>query len=381
MAITIESVPGVATNSVQDNLWHVASSTNSGETDFKYVFDVWIGGTQKIRVKQYPEPGTSQGYFDAGPIVRNSIIYNWFDPSTPISQSVPANAFDISYDVRYGEEFSGSTTLNLASGTTTAYNWRPDLFKRKIDNPNADYVDKFFTSRRRILYMDLDSNKKFFIPSNSVEIFKVIAYTYSAGEVGSYETPMVGLTIWDLISTISSATGLNYDYYKIIIYQGGINPYIDEILIYSKCNPKYEMIPIHFVNRFGLWETLQFSLVSRLTMDIERKSYERKDYNLIAGEVQYLLGSENNVYQESKINYQNKMNWSYRLTADALSDEDWVWASQLISSPQILMEVDGYFYPVTIKNTNYEYSKYVNNRQRALEVDFEMNQTRYSHLR
>ena len=45
------------------------------------------------------------------------------------------------------------------------------------------------------------------------------------------------------------------------------------------------------------------------------------------------------------------------------------------------MEVDGYYYPVSLKANNYEYSKYVNNRMRVLEVDVEMNQIRYSQLR
>ena len=36
---------------------------------------------------------------------------------------------------------------------------------------------------------------------------------------------------------------------------------------------------------------------------------------------------------------------------------------------------------VTIKNTNYEYSKYLFNRLKALEVDIELNQTRYAHTR
>jgi hypothetical protein len=153
----------------------------------------------------------------------------------------------------------------------------------------------------------------------------------------------------------------------------------DFITIYNKCNSKYETTPIHFLNRFGVWDTIHFDLVSRLTMDVERKGYEKRDFIIDGSNVNYF--DVNNKYAENKINYSNKMNWSYRLTADAMNDTDYQWASQLINSPQIYMEVDDYFYPVTIKNTNYEYSKYVNNRQRALEIDFEMNQTRYSHLR
>ena len=66
---------------------------------------------------------------------------------------------------------------------------------------------------------------------------------------------------------------------------------------------------------------------------------------------------------------------------DAPTDAGYEWLDELISSPQIYMEVDSYYYPVSLKNTNYEFSKYVNNRMRVLEVEVEMNQTRYSQLR
>ena len=181
-----------------------------------------------------------------------------------------------------------------------------------------------------------------------------------------------------MIDIFTEALSYNAKYVKFETRNTGLDV-VDTMYFYNKCNPKYETIPIHFVNRFGLWETLHFTLVSRLTMDVERKGFERRDFVISNENVNYF--DANNVYAESKIDYSNKMNWNYRLTADAMNDTDYQWASQLITSPQILMEVDDYFYPVTVKNSNYEYSKYVNNRQRALEVDFEMNQTRYSHLR
>ena len=79
MAITINAAPD-NWSSVQDAMWHTVSSDNSGTVDFKFVFDVWVGGVQKIRVKQFPDPTTGKGYFNAGPIVRNSMVYDWFEP-------------------------------------------------------------------------------------------------------------------------------------------------------------------------------------------------------------------------------------------------------------------------------------------------------------
>lgn len=376
MAITIENAPNYYNCYVQDTMWHVASSSNSAIPDFKYVFDVWIDGVQKIRVKQYPEPGTSFGYFDAGPIVRNSMEYNWFDPSL-INQDFYVNKiFKIDYDVRYGEEYSGTTTLNLTSGTTTAYNFRHDLFKRKATQIIGDFDNKFFSERSKIVNVDFNNN--FFIPYHSAGGTQYSIYGQSNNLIVTHGYGAYQYEITNMIDIFAEALSYNAKYVKLETKDGYLN-IIDTMYFYNKCNPKYETTPIHFVNRFGLWETLHFTLVSRLTMDVERKGFERRDFNINGANVDYF--DANNVYAESTIDYSNKMNWNYRLTADAMNDTDYQWASQLITSPQILMEVDGYFYPVTVKNANYEYSKYVNNRQRALEVTFEMNQTRYSHLR
>ena len=74
------------------------------------------------------------------------------------------------------------------------------------------------------------------------------------------------------------------------------------------------------------------------------------------------------------------------------TDEEYQWLAELMMSPLVyaeikLKELDEYslgeknFYPVTIKNTNYEYSTYVNNRLRPLELEIEMNQKRHGFRR
>jgi hypothetical protein len=87
------------------------------------------------------------------------------------------------------------------------------------------------------------------------------------------------------------------------------------------------------------------------------------------------------VYKESKINYSSKTNWTYKLTMDYPSDENYEWLSELILSPQIYAEIDGDCYPVTIKNTNYEYNQARVNGLKPLEIEIELNQTRYSFTR
>ena len=45
------------------------------------------------------------------------------------------------------------------------------------------------------------------------------------------------------------------------------------------------------------------------------------------------------------------------------------------------MEIDSNYYPVTIKNTNYEYIKHNVQGLRTLELDIELNQERYGFQR
>ena len=128
-----------------------------------------------------------------------------------------------------------------------------------------------------------------------------------------------------------------------------------------------------------MYDTATFDLLSRLTSDVERKAFTQRDFIQAAGSVTYF--DANNVYNETKTNYENREVLSLRLTMDAPTDNEFVWLSELITSPQIYMEQDGYYYPVTLKNNTYEYSKYINNRLRPFEVDIDINQTRQRQLR
>ena len=128
-----------------------------------------------------------------------------------------------------------------------------------------------------------------------------------------------------------------------------------------------------------MFETAAFNKSQRLTMDIERKTYTKRNYSF--GNTSVDFYNSKNVYNESNINYGSKINHAYKLTMDYLNDEEWEWVSELIYSPQIYMEYEGSYYPVGIKETNFEYSKIQNNQLRALEVNIDINQQRNGYRR
>jgi hypothetical protein len=364
--------------SVQDTLWHVFNSSASGQTDFKYVMDIYVGGTQQVRVKLYPEPSNGKGYFDAGPIVRNTMTYEWLTPNNNVLMCEPSASGQIaqSYTYQIGEDYSGVTTLNLASGTVSAYNWTAPLFKRKVSDIST-YNGKAFTNRPSTINASLTDNV--YIASKDVSGVTVSTYdgmntliattAFSFGSSKAFGQLNIGpLALNNPTTIITSAC----KYYTVTIGTSVLR-------VDLECNPKYTSYNLHFMNHLGMFDTAKFALASRLTMEVMRKGFEKRDYTLGASSVSYY--DSNNKYVSSKVNYLNKKDHSYKLTMDAPTDAEFEWLNELIDSPQIYFEFEGYFYPVSLKATNYEYSKYVNNRLRVFEVEIDLNQTRYSQLR
>jgi len=386
MSITVVTVP-TGKPSIQDDIWHIVSSDNSGQTDMKYVFDVYVNGEQKARVKSFPDPNTGKGYFNPAPIIQGSITYNWFTPDELIYLNSPdaSGQMSLNYTIEYGEDVSAVTTTNMASSTVRAYNWRPPLFKRRVSDLSAK-DNKFVTNRPLEANCSLNSGEMLLVGVHSDTDVACIINKYGfdnsliAGDNSSSTTSFdkycqINISPMGLNGQLGSGfIDSSVKYYTVEIDGLGITFKVNLI-----CDREFTPIPLHFVNQYGMFDTARFGLVSRLTMDIERKGFKQREYSFGATSVDYY--DANGVYRESKINYAQKAEHSYKLTMDAPTDADYEWLAELFMSPQIYAQIDGYYYPVTIKNTNYEYSKYLFNRLKALEVDIELNQTRYAHAR
>jgi len=374
--------------SVQDDLWTIASSTASGVTDFKFVFDVYNGTNQLVRCKVYPDPTNGKGYFDAGPVVRNEITYDWFKPVNG-SNNFLIDATDYvtkTYTIRVGEDYSGITTLNLASGNVTTYNYAPSLFKRR-QNTISSFVDKWLTNRP--LTGKCDFNSKLLIPyyANYIgedSISLKIVLNGSQYTINTYD--FLSTTFWQLDigpKTINAAYGStlitsNTNYYDVFFYYNDGN-YPATFRVVLDCHPTYTPYNLYFINQYGMFDTAAFNLVSKLNLDTERKSFTKLNKKFNTGSVGFY--DSNNVYYESKINYASKTNWIYKLNMDFMTDAEYIWLAELMTSPQIYMEIDSNYYPVTIKNTNYEYIKHNVQGLRTLELDIELNQERYGFQR
>jgi hypothetical protein len=367
MAITNISYPS-GSPSVQDTLWHIFSS-DVITSDYKYVMDIYVGGTQQVRVKLYPEPSNGKGYFDAGMIVRNTFTYEWLTPSNNVLMCEPNASGQMSqtYQYRIGQEYSGVTYLNLVSGNVTAFNWTAPLFKRKVSDISV-YNNKAMSNRPNVINASLGDN--IFIGAKDVSGVVVSTYNNLNIKIADTSFSLGGTKAFAQLNIGTPALNNPTEIINTLVKYYTVQIGTSTFRVNLDCNPKYQSFNLHFMNHLGMFDSAKFDLASRLNMNVTRKNFTKRDYKLNSTSVNYY--DANNKYVSSNINYLNKKDHSYRLTMNAPTDAEFEWLSELIDSPQVYFELDGYYYPVTLKIDNFEYSKYVNNRLRVFEVEIDL---------
>ena len=378
MAITINSEPATFP-SMHDDLWFVASSNNVGTTNFKFVYDIYINGSQVSRNKIFPSPSAdgSYGVFNASPVVR-SYVTNYFEPSGTTVLMASNDKIKVDYQMRIGEEVSGAVIANLASGNFSAYNYYAplfgDIFTENGDIPLvlSDYYDNLlienytddWLSDRDSLEIPIEYGDQFFIT-----FLKITSGAYKLWVQPTNENGTLGTAVSGDITMTGQFNLFNFQASAINSFLGstvitadtfGYNVYITlgsavtRLLKFKQvCNPKYRQYNLHFLNRLGGYDTMAFRLVNKRRSEFERSSYRRNPYKLSGGQMTNI--DAYNKYNETTFNFAIQHTDYYMLTSDFLLDQDYAWLAQLVASPIVYMEVQGAFFPVTIRNTNYQY--------------------------
>ena len=399
MAITIQSSPAPY-SSMHDSLWYVSSSNNVNQTSFKFVYDVYVNGSQVSRTKIYPSPSAegSYGIFNPSPMVR-SYVTNYFEPSGSSILVASNDKIKVDSTIQIGEEYvSGGnllTNLNLASSALSAYNYYQPLFAdillSNADTPLvlSDYYDNLlianFTNdwitERDVNNITIEYGDIFY-----ATYFRVTAGSYSAkidvvSEAGSILDTASGsitfsgeMNIFNLsaanINTFAGRTLINADTwgYNVSIKLGAAES--RKLKFTQKCYPKYKQFNLNFLNRLGGWDTMKFALVNKRSSEYSRSNYKRSDWQLTGNAMTNI--DNYNKYNESNISYSIQHKDMYHLISDWVSQQDYEWLAQLVSSPIVYIEVQGAYFPVVISTNNYQYKLEVSDKLFNFEIDIEI---------
>jgi len=403
MAITIQSSPAPY-SSMHDDLWYVSSSNlvnAAGVTAFKFVYDVYVNGSQVSRTKVYPSPSAegSYGVFNASPMVR-AYVTNYFEPSGSSILVASNDKIKVNSTIQVGEEYASGggnliTYTNLASGALSAYNYYPPLFADILFvNSNtplvlSDYYDNLlienFTddwiTERDTEDITIEYGDNFY-----ATYFKVTAGTYFAwidviNESGSViDTASGGITLSGEMNLFNCQAGhINTFAGRTLITENsyGYNVYLKRGVAISrklqfkqKCYPKYRQYNLHFLNRLGGWDTMKFALVNKRSTEVQRASYRRNDWQLTGNTMSNI--DSYNKYNETTLNYAIQHKDKFHLISDWVSQQDYEWLGQLFASTITYMEVQGAYFPVTISSTNYEYKLESSDKLFNFEIDIEV---------
>lgn len=386
MALTINATPPDYSSLQSDLIFTVAETVHTADPvlypNYKFVGDVYVGATLVARIKKEPEPTTKIGIFNIGQIVRNYIAVT-FNPTANaiIAQRLNAGEFFLNVTMNFGEEYAYTTYTNLVSDTARVYfnNYNGRLIGVTSSLPAL--LDKALTSRPAITPIRCDSAFNF-IPflSSDTDNFtvRVKSYNYSNVLVDSFNTTVTP-DANELIIVNASKSAINAGVPGMI--NDGIkyytvqfdSPNISDDVTYQfnmNCECIYDKYTLHFLNKYGGFESKDFTKVSRKTITIEKKDFGKLPYTVdAAGLVSYK--NTNNVYNESRSVYSSQFKEKLLLNSDLLTDQEYRWLEELVLSPMVYLEDSGYFYPVVIAETSYEPKMNVNDDLTNLTINVE----------
>lgn len=397
MAVTILQEPQQYTP-VYNDLNFLVSSTNTGQPNFNYIFDVKINGSTVSRHRIPKNVSNNYGLFNVKRIAENYVTqvfaYN-FLAVTPWSSGI------LSLQVELREEYGSTPTIgSLAATSSLVYCWIASL-----DAP--EWVD-YDVTQYRILSTDsavsqllstkqtqnIKLTEKAWVyglagDNDAISSFRVQAFnsagtqiqnTYilnpnatitavahrmvscpaGAQNLNSILNAQLSLTTQNQGNIIPSTTA----YYLISTRGAAGTSKVMQFNVVDPCT-KYESIRIHFLNKLGGFDSFTFDLLSRENNAIERKKY-RRNVGAYSGAT-YIY----NDLQRSNIIYDTQVSETMILNSNWINDAEAVWLEELLTSPITYMETANGIEVVNVTDSAYETKKTVNDKLFNLQISIE----------
>lgn len=377
MALVIKATPGQYSSIHDDLIYTVSEAVHAVDPvtypNYKYIADVYIGGSMIARVKKVPDPSTYIGIFNIGQIVRNYIATTFNPVANQLrAQQLGENEFFLNVQVKFGEEYALTSYYALLSDSSRVYfnNYNDRI--STAGSSLSSFTNKIASNRPLITQVLLSSQYHFvpYFPINTTAIPFVVTPSGGGTPLSTTITPTITFNMQVLNvapgainavapGTITAAT-------TSYTVQIGSQTIRVEII----CEAIHQVYTLHFLNKLGGYETKLFTKVSRKTISIERKDFGKLGYSVDpSGVVSYR--NSNGVYNEIRSVYASQFKEKLTLNSDFITDTEYSWLAELVASPMVYLEDSGYLFPCVISASDYEYKKYVNDDLTNLTINIE----------
>lgn len=349
-------------------------STETAQPNFSFIVEVYVNGSLHSTHQVFRQFNTLSKFDCSGimastlssPLIVDGTLTTFYDSAI--------NEYYIIVYEKYGT--TPITQANQSSSTLYAFNGslrHPDWIDFDYQNYNADTNNStsprlFLTSwpRAKRYYCGLEERVFLGIICDDTGMnLRVRIYNSSGSQIA---TDLVSVTLSNFIvfdaspSTIIANTSItqgNFDaaaYYTIEARPTGGGAYSGaseafRIDIDLECH-RYETKRLHWLNKFGVWDSFTFTLVSVDSTAVESYGYQRE--RGVWDNTSYLYPR----YQGENVTFAKRATDQLILNSDWISQEVQQWlVRSLYESPVVYLEQENgtEFEPVNITNSSYQF--------------------------
>jgi len=371
MAITFHTQPQVFTPGSNPVVW-TFSSDETAQANFSYIVEVYVNSILHSTHQVFPQNGI-YAKFNASEIARGLLSSPLITDTTLVT--LYSSAFD-PFEIIVYEQYGTPPAIEASETSDSSYVFNAAL--RHQDFVNWDYLDynvattnplvgiPYLTSWPRTYKYFCGLNEKVFLGvisndsglSVDIRLFNS-ANTLIVQSLGNSITfqplSVIDASPQNIINNTAITSG-NFStcvYYTVRTNATGIGAYpgkseVFKIYIDTECQ-RYPSRRLHWLNKFGVWDSFTFDLVSTDSTKVEGNRYEKE---------KGIWDDENYVYplyQGEATTFSKRAEDTLTLNSDWIKEDVQQWlVRELYESPKVYLESDGEFEPVNVTNATYK---------------------------
>jgi hypothetical protein len=372
MAITIETEPQQF-NTICNPTEVVFSSDETGQANFSYIVELYINATLHSTHQVFPESGI-YGKFNISSIGRAVITTNFCEAATFGQELNP----DYTWSLLIFEKYGTPPTVDLGSSTATSgFNFLNGSLRHTtwIDYNYQDY-DIDTGGKGDLFLTDFPRHKRELVSYNEAKFLSIInsggdnctgyvnlynisntliaSATWTGALATGLMVPLISVGPSMLVSSTSLVQAdFNNCYYYTIQIKQTATPSKDselyKIYIDQDCSP-YSRRRLHWLNKFGAWDSFTFTKLSEDSSDITSNRYTRDPGSWDGNDHEYLIPNG------QKVSFSKFVDDRLILNSDWISEDVQNWlVRELYESPKVYLQNDfgnSNFEPVVVTNAS-----------------------------
>ena len=401
MALTVSGLTDGDFYPANNVMLYTLSSTNTGQSNFRYIADVYVNGASTYnRIEVVANPTYSSGVVDISGIVQTFLTGNPEDNTTTFKQC--GNNL-CSFVVQFGEQYgasSGVTTYpDITSKTAYAYNgvfnpvdylsYNDDNYK--LINSSSNFltdnplIEVTTTDKLNIGFLNGTTNKGKYLEISTYEFDGSFAdtvtilnpyNTISANADRSIDVN-VGYTWLNSLVTADLATGsapfmsptLQFWTIRMTDSIGADTSEALSIYLVDQCT-KGTPVRFKFMNNYGHYDYFTFLGATKKNTDIKRNNYKSDSYKWSTSG--YLGNSRN----RGTTQFETKLDDTINVQSDWITEEQSAWLEQLVTSPDVYVYSGSDLVAVNIVDTSYQTKYEASEQLFNLSLSFKYNYNR-----